>query len=91
VCEGAVPRNDAVAIAPLPYSLIKMAVFCEINSDKLEVNALIIEIESILVVVFQASSLIILSAKTSMVFIFIVSEIGCPDANSTEIRISKDA
>jgi hypothetical protein len=35
VCDGAVPRNEAVAIAPLPYSLIKMGVFWERSSESL--------------------------------------------------------
>ena len=37
VCDGAVPRKEAVAIAPLPYSLIKRVVFCDNNSESLTV------------------------------------------------------
>ena len=37
VCDGAVPRKEAVAIAPLPYSLINKGVFCDNNSESLTV------------------------------------------------------
>jgi len=35
VCDGAVPRKEAVAIAPRPYSLINMGVFWERSSESL--------------------------------------------------------
>ena len=35
VCEGAVPRNEAVAIVPRPYDLMNTGVLCDSRSPKL--------------------------------------------------------
>ena len=38
VCEGAVPRNEAVAIVPRPYDLMNTGVLCDSRSPKLLVT-----------------------------------------------------